>query len=113
MNLRQSLIKAFSKYGNDQCGIDHHRMHWSCFVIVIVCCSLIQVRSFAWDKLTIQTVFANSEDVFSTLQHDHTERVCVDEFKKFVDDLKINQEWALLGKFFSGLISFSNSIPFF
>lgn len=73
-------------------------MLWPFVIIFLAFGYLIQVRGFAWDEFNIERLFNNSDEVFGNIKIDQDQRVCVQDFKKLVDDLKSKQEWALKGR---------------
>lgn len=62
---------------------------------------LVQVFShasgFIWNSLNVEELFQNSDQTFDTLavDLDPSELPCLEQFKRFVDQSKTRQEWAL------------------
>lgn len=62
---------------------------------------LIQVISacfaFTWNQNNINALFENSDDIFDQVSQglEPEELPCLDQFKVFVNQLKLRQEWAI------------------
>lgn len=58
--------------------------------------------AFLWDEYNLARLFKDADIIFNDIitEVDESDKLCVNQFKYFVDKLQEGEEWALKCKFF-------------